>query len=191
MERDEANAVSSRSHAVCIIRLKKANGMLVLVDCAGSERKKDLSLRLAVICTASPCATDTEHTISTLRLGATLAGFADTEEKETGSLSGAANAGQENRIRFLNFHWLLRQLPGGQLSNPSWLQLEAWIEKVHNGAFADILRTLPSNTTGQMLVRFTIARCQQLCSLASWGHPAELAGELCHTMPHLQLVIAR
>ena len=35
-----------------------------------------------MICTASPCATDTEHSISTLRLGATLAGFADTEEKE-------------------------------------------------------------------------------------------------------------
>lgn len=36
-----ANAVSSRSHAVCIIRLFKTGGMLVLVDCAGSERKKD------------------------------------------------------------------------------------------------------------------------------------------------------
>ena len=39
-------------------------------------------VRLAVICTASPCATDTEHTINTLRLGAALAGFADTEEKD-------------------------------------------------------------------------------------------------------------
>ena len=34
--------MSSRSHAVCIIRLFHTSGMLVLVDCAGSERKKDL-----------------------------------------------------------------------------------------------------------------------------------------------------
>merc|ERR1711879_46664 len=36
--------------------------------------------RLAVICTASPCATDTEHTLTTLRTGAGLCG--DGREKE-------------------------------------------------------------------------------------------------------------
>merc|ERR1712070_288486 len=36
-----ANAVSSRSHAVCIIQLIQSRGQLLLVDCAGSERKKD------------------------------------------------------------------------------------------------------------------------------------------------------
>ena len=36
----DANAVSSRSHAVCILRLE-SGGQLMLVDCAGSERKKD------------------------------------------------------------------------------------------------------------------------------------------------------
>lgn len=198
-----ANAVSSRSHAVCIIRLFKTGGMLVLVDCAGSERKKDsmyhtkerqqesaeinTSLsslkdcirslssqpkvpshvyrtssltkvladaficgdrgRLAVICTASPCATDTEHTISTLRLGATLAGFADTEEKEP-------------------LMDLLREHRGPPETHPNqWNpdQVRAWIAEVQNGDFAEILGSLPSNTTGQMLVRFTESRCVQLC----------------------------
>ena len=46
----EANAVSSRSHAVCIIRLFQTAGMLVLVDCAGSERKKDPRHRLENYC---------------------------------------------------------------------------------------------------------------------------------------------
>ena len=38
----EANAVSSRSHAVCLIRIRArgSHGLLVLVDCAGSERRK-------------------------------------------------------------------------------------------------------------------------------------------------------
>ncbi|CAK9041237.1 unnamed protein product, partial [Durusdinium trenchii] len=196
-----ANAVSSRSHAVCIIRLFQTAGMLVLVDCAGSERKKDsmyhtkerqqesaeinTSLsslkdciralssqqkvpshvyrtssltkvladaficgdrgRLAVICTASPCATDTEHSISTLRLGAALAGFSDTEEKEP-------------------LVDLLREHRGQPEVHPSqWNpeQVRAWIAEL-KGDFAEVLNGLPSNTTGQMLVRFTESRCVQL-----------------------------
>ncbi|OLP89831.1 Kinesin-like protein KIF2A [Symbiodinium microadriaticum] len=142
-----ANAVSSRSHAVCLLRIQRKGpeesreptraGLLVLVDCAGSERKKDsrghskeqqqesaeinaslyalkdccralASLprvpphavrassltkvlaqaflaqesRLAVICTVSPCASDTEHTVTTLRLGTALAGCCEQEEKD-------------------------------------------------------------------------------------------------------------
>ena len=50
----------------------------------------------------------------------------------------------------------------------AWLALrasctEAWIKELQNGDFADMLSSLPSNTTGQMLVRFTEARCVQLC----------------------------
>ncbi|CAJ1326985.1 unnamed protein product [Effrenium voratum] len=210
-----ANAVSSRSHAVCIIRLFERNGMLVLVDCAGSERKKDsmyhtkerqqesaeinTSLsslkdcirslcsqqkvpshvyrtssltkiladafisekgRLAVICTASPCATDTEHTVSTLRLGAALAGFNDSEEKEP-------------------LVDLLREQRGQPEAHPNqWNpeQVRAWIADVQNGDFGDVLGSLPSNTTGQMLVRFTEARCAQLCLSA---------GMLSRTLGHL------
>ncbi|CAE7216334.1 DSK1 [Symbiodinium sp. CCMP2592] len=161
-----ANAVSSRSHGVCLVRIQQADpkgspqtaasgtigsrpsrpaaqkgqkappGLLVLVDCAGTERKKDsrshskerqqesaeinaslyalkdccralASLprvpphtvrassltkvlaqaflqesRLAVICTVSPCASDTEHTVTTLRLGTSLAGCCEQEEKD-------------------------------------------------------------------------------------------------------------
>ena len=39
-ETTSANDVSSRSHALCLVRLSNG-GKLVLVDCAGTERKKD------------------------------------------------------------------------------------------------------------------------------------------------------
>lgn len=121
----EANDVSSRSHAVCVLRLR-SGGQLLLVDCAGTERRKDAmyhskerqqegaeinaslhalkecirhftkegvvpshvlrasaltkvlaesfvrprAARLAVVCTVSPCGSDTEHSLSTLRTGA-------------------------------------------------------------------------------------------------------------------------
>merc|ERR1719454_100404 len=135
----EANSVSSRSHSICILRICQSEGQLMLVDCAGTERRKDsmyhskerqqegaeinaslhalkecvrylstagakvpqhayrassltkiladafirgAAARLAVICTASPCATDTEHTIGTLRMGMALGGRgAEQEEK--------------------------------------------------------------------------------------------------------------
>lgn len=38
---------------------------------------------------------------------------------------------------------------------------EAWIAEL-KGDFAEVLNGLPSNTTGQMLVRFTESRCVQL-----------------------------
>ena len=124
----EANDESSRSHAICTIRLRDTGGCLTLVDCAGTERRKDsanhtrerqhegaeinaslyalkecirfMSTRqrvpphafrasaltkllarslsrldtslLSVICTVAPAASDTEHTLSTLRTGAAL-----------------------------------------------------------------------------------------------------------------------
>ena len=124
----EANDESSRSHAVCTIKILDTGGSLTLVDCAGTERRKDsanhcrerqhegaeinaslyalkecirfMSARqripphafrasaltkllarclsrlntsfLSVICTLAPAASDTEHTLSTLRTGAAL-----------------------------------------------------------------------------------------------------------------------
>lgn len=133
------NDTSSRSHFVCICRLLQSQGQVMLVDCAGSERRKDsmyhtrerqqegaeinASLyavkecvrhlqarqhvpshvfrasaltkilaeafaqadvaRLAVICTASPCASDTEHTVTTLRTGMALSGRGcESEERQ-------------------------------------------------------------------------------------------------------------
>jgi len=125
-----ANSESSRSHAVCTLRLRQSGGQLMLVDCAGTERRKDSmhhsrdrqqegaeinaslhalkecirhfasrrnvpahayrasnltkiladaflcagEARLAAICTASPCVSDTEHTLTTLRTGMVLGG---------------------------------------------------------------------------------------------------------------------
>merc|ERR1719336_2070330 len=118
----DANSVSSRSHAICSLRLLHSGGRLLLADCAGTERRKDSmyhskerqveaaeinaslhalkecvryaaqrervpahayrassltkllsgafargdASQLAVVCTLSPCAGDTEHTLGTL-----------------------------------------------------------------------------------------------------------------------------
>lgn len=126
-ESTDANDTSSRSHALCLVRLSNG-GKLVLVDCAGSERRKDsmyhtkerqqegaqinASLHalkecirhkaeynnvpthiyrssgltklladafqgngtLCIFCTVSPCATDVDHSITTLRTGFALTG---------------------------------------------------------------------------------------------------------------------
>ncbi|CAE8609708.1 unnamed protein product [Polarella glacialis] len=198
----DANSVSSRSHAVCKLRLLQCEGQLMLVDCAGTERKKDsmyhskerqqegaeinASLhalkecirllttqqrvpshafrassltkiladaftkgeraKLAVICTASPCATDTEHTISTLRMGMGLGGKGS-EQEEKQSLSD-----------------LMRKprLVHPKQWNPD--QVFDWLRGVYGGQFQDAADALPSNFTGHMLVRLTENRCVQLCN---------------------------
>eukprot|EP00439_Symbiodinium_sp_Y106_P001657 s28_g1.t1 len=200
----DANAVSSRSHAVCQLRLLQTEGQLMLVDCAGTERKKDsmyhskerqsegaeinASLHalkecirhlttaqrvpghayrassltkvlaeaflrgsrshLAVICTASPCATDTEHTISTMRMGTALAG---------------RGAEQDEKQSLLDM--LRAKRP--RLAHPKqWSpdQVFEWLCNLMGGQFQDAADALPSGCTGQMLVRLTENRCVQLCS---------------------------
>jgi len=198
----DANSVSSRSHAICTIRLFHSDGQLMLVDCAGTERRKDsmfhskerqqegaeinaslhalkeciryftkenrvpshayrassltkvladafirnTSTRLAVICTASPCATDTEHTIATLRMGMALGGRGSEREEKQMVMD------------------LVEKKP--RLTHPKqWTseQVFNWLESVNDGRFRDIADTLPRNFTGQMLVRLAENRCVQLC----------------------------
>lgn len=201
----DANSVSSRSHAVCTLRLFQSDGQLMLVDCAGTERRKDSmyhskerqqegaeinaslhalkecvrllstqqkvpshayrassltkiladaftrnsnDVRLAVICTASPCATDTEHTVATLRMGMALGGRGN-EQEEKQLLSE-----------------LLRERRGPRLVHPKqWSpeQVYEWVDGLCDGSFEDIASQLPSNFTGQMLVRLSEGRCVQLC----------------------------
>lgn len=193
----EANSVSSRSHALCTLRVLKTQGQLTLADCAGTERRKDsmyhsrerqteaaeinASLhalkecvryaakreavpahayrassltkllsgafaredhaQLAVICTVSPCASDTEHTLSTLRTGMTLGGRgAEKEEKEQLSIRRPDEP------------------PPPAQWDPS--QVRAWLAEV---GFPDVADALPSNFDGKMLVRVPEARCTQLC----------------------------
>eukprot|EP00971_Amphidinium_carterae_P174736 3463505-Amphidinium_carterae.1 len=38
-----------RSHAVCAIQLLRSGGQLLLVDCAGTERKKDAQSKLQTV----------------------------------------------------------------------------------------------------------------------------------------------
>jgi kinesin family protein 2/24 len=204
----DANSVSSRSHAVCTLRLCESEGQLMLVDCAGTERKKDsmyhsrecqqegadinsslhalkecvrylatngkvpshayrassltkvladaflrgrsgsTGAQLSVICTASPCATDTEHTISTMRTGVMLAGQGD-------------NAAHEEK------QMLMDMIPKkARLLHPKqWSseQVFEWLATVDNGQLEDIADAIPQNFTGQMLVRLTEGRCVQLC----------------------------
>lgn len=196
-----ANTTSSRSHAVCTLRIPRSGGQLTLADCAGTERKKDSMYHskerqqegaeinaslyalkecvryaaarqrvpphayraspltkllaaaftrgeaslLAVICTASPCASDTEHTLATLRTGAALGGFG-AERQERESLPPVAAPPRE---------------PHPKQWTPE--QVRAWCSGIDDGRFQDVANTLPSNFTGQMLVRVTEARCVQLC----------------------------
>ncbi|CAE7257349.1 KIF2A [Symbiodinium natans] len=59
-------------HAVRASSLTK-----VLAQAFAAQSRREL----AVICTVSPCASDTEHTVETLRLGGALAGRGEKEEK--------------------------------------------------------------------------------------------------------------
>eukprot|EP00405_Crypthecodinium_cohnii_P045007 CAMPEP_0206582790 /NCGR_PEP_ID=MMETSP0325_2-20121206/34705_1 /ASSEMBLY_ACC=CAM_ASM_000347 /TAXON_ID=2866 /ORGANISM="Crypthecodinium cohnii, Strain Seligo" /LENGTH=1080 /DNA_ID=CAMNT_0054089561 /DNA_START=164 /DNA_END=3406 /DNA_ORIENTATION=- len=199
----DANSVSSRSHSVCRIRLlRKQGGQLMLVDCAGTERKKDSmyhskerqqegaeinaslhalkecirhltkdqkvpphayrassltkiladafiranTARLAVVCTASPCATDTEHTISTLRMGCALGGRGEGSEE--------------------------KQLLSDLMPKKEWLthpkqwtadQVKEWLATAGGGQFSDVVDNFPSNFDGRMLVRLPENRCVQMC----------------------------
>eukprot|EP00811_Abedinium_folium_P035281 NODE_8087_length_1524_cov_5.951324.p1 GENE.NODE_8087_length_1524_cov_5.951324~~NODE_8087_length_1524_cov_5.951324.p1 ORF type:complete len:434 (-),score=110.39 NODE_8087_length_1524_cov_5.951324:222-1406(-) len=200
----DANAVSSRSHSICALRLFQSDGQLMLVDCAGTERKKDSmyhsrerqvegaeinaslhalkecirhlvadkrvpphafrassltkiladaflrgdEARLAVMCTASPCATDTEHTVGTLRMGMTL---------------GGRGSEHEQKMVLTDY---LQALKKPRLTHPKqWTpeQVIEWLATVNGGVFADVAESIPGNFTGQMLVRLTESRCVQLC----------------------------
>lgn len=200
----DANAVSSRSHAVCTIRLFQSEGQLLLVDCAGTERRKDSmyhskerqqegaeinaslhalkecirhlvtlhrvpshayrassltkvladafmrgeEANLAVICTTSPCATDTEHTIATMRMGMALGGRGS-EKEEKQLLSDFMRAMRQPRLTHPK-QWTAEQVC-------------EWLGTVSSGHFQDVADAIPSNFTGQMLVRLTEGRCVQLC----------------------------
>jgi len=99
-----------------------------------------------VVCTVSPCALDTEHTLATLRTGMLLGGRgAEREERET----LAPMEPQQPR----------------ELHPKQWspVQVCAWLTQAGGGKFHDVRDALPSNFTGQMLVRVTEARCVQLC----------------------------
>lgn len=196
----EANSVSSRSHALCTVRLLKSKGQLTLADCAGTERRKDSmyhskerqveaaeinaslhalkecvryaaqrervpahayrasaltkllsgafsrgdASQLAVVCTLSPCASDTEHTLSTLRTGMSLGDRgAEKEEKEQLVVRRAEEAPPPDK-------W-----------DPS--QVRAWLTELSNGEFKDVATALPTDFTGKMLVRVPESRFIQLC----------------------------
>eukprot|EP00747_Dinoflagellata_sp_TGD_P209093 gnl/TRDRNA2_/TRDRNA2_82517_c0_seq1.p1 gnl/TRDRNA2_/TRDRNA2_82517_c0~~gnl/TRDRNA2_/TRDRNA2_82517_c0_seq1.p1 ORF type:complete len:428 (-),score=59.27 gnl/TRDRNA2_/TRDRNA2_82517_c0_seq1:143-1309(-) len=207
----DANSTSSRSHAVCMLRCFQSDGQLMLVDCAGSERRKDSAghskerqvegaeinaslhalkecirymttgqrvpshayrassltkilaeafinashARLSVICTASPCALDTEHTVSTLRIGMMISGCSP------GALEAAPEAVQKQLLS----DYIQAQKKPREAHPKTWTpdQVFDWVSTVCNGQFRDVLDSLPSNTTGQMFVRLTESRCVQLC----------------------------
>jgi len=200
----DANDTSSRSHAVCTLRLLQSQGQLMLVDCAGTERRKDsmyhskerqtegaeinASLhalkecirylatkhevpshvfrgssltkvlaeafsrgkrsQLVIVCTASPCASDTEHTLTTLRTGVSL-----------------CVGGLEREERQALLEYVAAQKKPHIPHPKSWTaeQVRSWLAALEEGKFQDVLDALPSNFTGQMLVRLTESRCVQLC----------------------------
>lgn len=217
----EANSTSSRSHAVCTLRLPQTGGELTLADCAGTERRKDSAhhsrehqqegaeinaslfalkecirhaaarkkvpphafrassltkllagalgrggeAKLAVICTVAPGASDTEHTVATLRTGALLSGRSEIEETEVIAL--AARPAQD--------------VLGNHPKQWSPERVREWLANLDGGRFKDALEALPSNFTGQMLVRVTEGRCLQLCG------GCERRGRLLFTLLHEEM----
>ncbi|CAD7959783.1 unnamed protein product [Amoebophrya sp. A25] len=206
-ESTDANDTSSRSHALCLIRLE-SGGKLVLVDCAGTERRKDsmyhtrerqqegaqinASLHalkecirhkaefnrvpthvyrsscltklladafqdngeLCIFCTVSPCATDTEHSITTLRTGFALTG-------RPGIYTRVHK--QEDLEKFVNPDPVKRSVPPQKWDVKG---VQAWLHSIC-GPEASTL--LPAGTTGHMLVRMPEQRFVQLFGCARKG----------------------
>lgn len=211
----EANDESSRSHAICSIRLFERSGgspagSLTLVDCAGTERRKDSAnhskerqqegaeinaslhalkecirfmskrqripphafrasaltkllatslcseTRLSVICTIAPAASDTEHTLSTLRTGATL------------RIKGSDQRGESDVQKEVLQNILTKQR---DLHPRQWSpqQVQTWLTELEDGNFADVSSSLPTEFTGQMLVRLSEGHCVQLCGSEGRG----------------------
>jgi len=100
--------------------------------------------QLAVVCTLSPCASDTEHTLGTLRTGMALGGRgAEKEEREQLVVRRAEVP------------------PAPAQWDPS--QVRAWLQEVSGGEFREVATALPSDFTGKMLVRVPESRFIQLC----------------------------
>lgn len=211
----EANDESSRSHAICSIRLFEGSGgrpagSLTLVDCAGTERRKDSAnhskerqqegaeinaslhalkecirfmskrqripphafrasaltkllatslcseTRLSVICTIAPAASDTEHTLSTLRTGVTL------------RIKGSDQRGESDVQKEVLQNILTKQR---DLHPRQWSpqQVQTWLTELEDGNFVDVSSSLPTEFTGQMLVRLSEGHCVQLCGSEGRG----------------------
>jgi len=107
--------------------------------------------QLSVICTASPCCTDTEHSITTLRTGFNLSGRADTcsDEMDQGDFA------------------TLLQVETKTLSHPkSWNpeQVQQWLSNVDKKRFEKFTCNVPKATDGPMLVKYTQQRMKQICN---------------------------
>ncbi|CAD7936675.1 unnamed protein product [Amoebophrya sp. A120] len=206
-ESTDANDTSSRSHALCLIRLDNG-GKLVLVDCAGTERRKDsmyhtrerqqegaqinASLhalkecirhkadtnlvpthvyrascltklladafqdngQLCIFCTVSPCATDTEHSISTLRTGFALTG-------RPGIYTRILK--QTELEKFVNPDPVKRAIPPQKWDVK---HVQAWLQSICGPEASSLL---PAGTTGHMLVRMPEQRFVQLLGCARKG----------------------
>jgi kinesin family protein 2/24 len=202
-ERTLANDVSSRSHCMCIIDVEDS-GRLVLVDCAGTERKKDAAYhtkerqqegaeinasmfalkeciryrfsgdgkvphqiyrasnltkllaeafladdtsQMAVICTLSPCASDVDHTITTLRTGFQLSG------RREANFAKVVKQGE--LAKFVN----MAKRKAVPVNKWTATEVSKWVAHVLSVCKCpDALETttataacLPSGTTGQML----------------------------------------
>jgi len=206
-----ANASSSRSHAVCRIRIGdgKRRGMLTLVDLAGSERKHDsmyhdadrrrecaefnsslMALKeciryralqaidpsksvhvpyrgssltrvlkdsldsedahTTVIATASPCATDTEHTMGTF----------DTVSRLTGAEKDIVEYSEEVHT------WTP---PPVEMKPPQkWdaSELQEWLGKLPS-KYKEAVTKVPSSMTGKQFMQLSVERLSAMMDLRS------------------------
>jgi len=199
-ESTSANDTSSRSHALCLVRLSNG-GKLVLVDCAGTERRKDsmyhtkdrqvegaqinASLhalkecirhkaesnhvpthiyrssgltklladaftgngQLCVFCTVSPCATDVDHSLTTLRTGFLLSGRPAIYSR---------TYKQQELEKFVQKEPPKRHIP---VNKWDVQMVQQWIQSLCGPEATNLL---PVGTTGHMLVRMPEQRFTQL-----------------------------
>lgn len=210
----DKNATSSRSHAVCQIKISGPNGfegILTLVDCAGSERKEDSmyhsaqrrkeaaeinaslhalkecirctmlkkralvlgsgkhihvpfrgsnltkvlmssftneTAQMAVIVTAAPGPTDTEHSISTFRTGCMLSGR---EDQVMEASEGVKREGDAAEVVFV---------PPSKWTSE---EVKQWLLNVDGGRYATVADAFPSGLDGKQLTRMTQKKLEQMC----------------------------
>jgi hypothetical protein len=109
---------------------------------AESFVRADAELR--VIATVSPCATDLEHSLATLRTAFSLSGRPESRVEET-----KVELVREKKARLT---------PPRRWTAP---QVQSWLGSISGGEFADV--KVPSTLDGQAFVRWPEARFVQLC----------------------------
>jgi len=227
-EATNVNAGSSRSHAILKLGIHRPGmpvGKLMLVDCAGSERKEDSmyhsaerrketseinaslhslkecframasgnadthvpyrssnltkvlmetlttpDARTLMIATLSPTATDTEHSISTLRTIATLTGSESLITERKDELQGEVFRPNVS-------------IPAKWSHN----EVASWLSQVEGERYRGVVEELPKTVDGKQFTRWPVSKFTALCS-GKEAHGQKLYKALRSEMDRVNLI---